>query len=342
MIREISADNYYNSFSNIPLMDVRSPGEFAKGHIKGAVNIPLFTDEERAKVGTVYKQHSPEKAIELGYDIIDPKRDSFVSESKKAAPWGEVVVQCWRGGMRSAAFAGHLAENGFSKVYLIKGGYKAFRNYILSFFDQPFKLNILGGYTGSGKTGILHFLARQGEQVIDMEGLASHRGSAFGGIGLAPQPTVTQFENNLFDQMRKLDIQKPVWLEDESHAIGKVLIPIGLFNQIRGGNVYFLNIPLHERIRHLVDVYSGLNADELALAIRKITKRLGYDRAKQALTALEKKNYHEVAKIILYYYDKSYFNGLKERDASNVIEIKLESVDNEKNAGILINHIKNR
>lgn len=332
----ITIDYYLNGLSHLSIIDVRSPGEFEKGHIPGAVNIPLFTDEERATVGTAYKQVCKEKAIELGYKFVTPKLESFISESLNVAPTKTVAVHCWRGGMRSNAFADHLVKNGFENVFVIEKGYKAYRNYIHSYFEKPFQLKILGGYTGSGKTEILQQLALKGEQMIDLEGLANHRGSAFGGIDLPPQPTTEQFENNLFTNLKKLDIAKPIWVEDESNAVGRVNIPKPFFLQMRSQNVYLLNISQNERAKHLVDTYAGLNKEGLAEAIEKITKRLGFDKGKFALQELEKGNYYKVVEIILFYYDKYYLRGIQKRDKSTIQEINLDSVNHAKNAEYLI------
>ena len=333
----ISVDFYFQNLKHIPLIDVRSPGEFAKGHIPNATNLELFTDEERAVVGTAYKKESKERAIEIGFEYVKPKLNDFVTKSIAVAPAKEVAIHCWRGGMRSNAFADHLLENGFKKVYVIEKGYKAFRNHVLQFFDQPLNLKILGGYTGTGKTEILYSLKKKGQQVIDLEGLANHRGSAFGGIDLPPQPTTEQFENNLFSIMQSLDPTAPIWVEDESRLIGQVSIPTAFYLKMRDRPVYFLDVPLQERTAHLVDTYASLSQDKLADAITRITKRLGYDNAKFALEELENKNYHKVVEIMLIYYDKYYLKGLQQREVSRILEFKIPTVNPEETAGFLIN-----
>ena len=218
MISEITLEEYFSKHNNLPIIDVRSPVEFQKGHISHAHNIPIFSDEERAEIGTVYAKQSPEKAMKLGYEYIQPKLENYILESKKVAPQKEVVVHCWRGGMRSHAFAEHLSSHGFTKVYLLTGGYKAYRNYVLQSFSKEAKLFILGGFTGSGKTEILNFLREDGLQIIDLEALANHKGSAFGGIGKLNQPTSEQFENNLFQEWNKLDFSNKIFLEDTSES----------------------------------------------------------------------------------------------------------------------------
>ncbi|HNP18888.1 MAG TPA: tRNA 2-selenouridine(34) synthase MnmH [Fulvivirga sp.] len=315
-----------------PIIDVRSPGEYAHGHVPGAINIPLFSNEERAHVGTVYKQQSSEAAIALGYKYVTPKLESFISDTLKVAPNGKALVHCWRGGMRSQYFAKHLVENSFEEVSTIIGGYKSYRNYILQQFAVPANLKVLGGYTGSGKTPILHELKKHGKQVIDLEGLANHKGSAFGGIDQKDQPTTEQFENNLFEEWKNLNLNEPIWIEDESHTIGSVRIPIQLYEQMKNAKLYFLDIPKEERARHLVTEYAQCDNHLLADSLNKITKRLGGLNVKNAIELLEKEKYYEVAMITLNYYDKSYLKGINRHRADEVEHIPLSSTDHNKNA----------
>lgn len=336
MISEISIGNFYAQEQLLPLVDVRSPGEFEKGHLPGATNIALFSNDERAQVGTVYVQQSREKAVALGYQFVKPKLDWFITESRKVAGKSPVAIHCWRGGMRSHSFAEHLHANGFDEVYVITDGYKAFRNYVLDFFAQPFQLRILGGYTGSGKTHLLKSIRKIGEQVIDLEGLAHHKGSAFGAIGETTQPTVEQFENNLFEQFRQLDPQKPIWLEDESHNIGKVKIPMPLFQQMREQRVFFIQLPKEQRAKHLVSEYTACNAHELAHGINGIAKRLGGQNVKLALEYLAQQKFYEVAFLALQYYDKAYLRGVQNRNQALVELIPLPDMNHDKNAKTIV------
>jgi len=336
MIEIIDISTYLESYSNIPLVDVRSPGEYEHGHIPRAHNIPLFNNDERAQVGTVYKQKSKEAAIELGYVIVEPKLTYYIEEALKIAPNKVIAIHCWRGGMRSQSFAQHLHDNGFVKVYVIEKGYKAFRNFALSFFENNFTLKIIGGYTGSGKTDVLRYLHDCGEQMLDLEGLAHHKGSAFGAIGEKEQPTVEQFQNNLFGELFKLDMKKPIWVEDESSSIGKVFIPQPFFIQMREQTVYFLDISVSERAKYLVGTYGLYDNDKLKESIVKIEKRLGSDRAKEALDAIEKANLYEAAIISLKYYDKFYLRGLKKRDQSFVKYVKQDTVNAKTSAEALL------
>ncbi len=332
MPKEITFSEYLKLAECVPLIDVRSPAEFEKGHIPGATNIPLFNNDERAKVGTVYVQQSKEKAIELGCKIVTPKLEWFVSESRKAAKNGKVVVHCWRGGMRSKSFAKHLSENGFNEVYTIAGGYKAFRNYALLSFKQEAEIVILGGYTGSAKTHILHHLKELGKQTIDLEGIANHKGSAFGKVGDGKQPTIEQFENNLFWEWKEVDYSKTTWIEDESHRIGLVNIPMNFFENMRNHPVVFIDVPREERARHLVNDYKNADKEMLLDSIQRISKRLGGLHTRKALAHIAADEFYEAAMLALRYYDKYYLRGLENRKHNNVFRLKINKIDFQKNA----------
>ncbi len=333
MLKEIDINTGLQLVNKLPIIDVRSPGEFEKGHIPGAVNIPLFSNSERAHVGTVYKKESKEKAMEIGLKYVEPKLNYFIKKAEEIAPEKSVIVHCWRGGMRSKAFAKHLHDNGFNNVSTIIGGYKSFRNYALNSFCTKAQLCTLGGYTGSGKTYILHRLQEMGEQVIDLEGLANHKGSAFGGIGQNKQPTIEQFENNLFWEWKNFDYSKTIWVEDESHRIGSVNIPMNLFENMKNEPLLFINLPQSERIKHLVDEYATFPKTELAISIDHISKRLGGENTKKALQCLEEDNFEFIAEIALKYYDKYYLRGLNKRESQkNVFTLNLINIDFKQNA----------
>ncbi len=339
MPKDISIQEFLGEYRHLPLIDVRSPGEFEKGHIPNAINIPLFTNDERAHVGTVYKQDSKKAAIQLGYKYVTPKLEWFIEESNKTAPDKNIVIHCWRGGMRSHSFAQHLKDNGFNTVYVIDKGYKAYRHEALNNFNMG-SLIILGGYTGSGKTHILQQLKAAGQQVLDLEGLASHKGSAFGNIGMDKQPTTEQFENNLYWQWRHFDFNKPIWVEDESPNIGDVNIPIQLFQKIRNSEVLFVEISKEERAKLLVNEYVLGDKAQLTNGINRISKRLGYDITQKAHNYLDKNNFYEVALLMLTYYDKYYKRGMKKRDENRIKLIPLKNTDATVNAQFLINFSK--
>lgn len=341
MPKDISIVQYLEGFKSWPLIDVRSPGEYEKGHIPGAHNIELFSNEERAHVGTVYKQQSQEAAINLGYQYVTPKLQSFLERSESVAPNKKVIVHCWRGGMRSHAFAKYLKENGFNEVYVIEKGYKAYRRLALNSFEG-YKINVLGGYTGSGKTHILTQLKKMGEQVLDLEHLARHKGSAFGSIGYGDQPTTEQFENNLYWQWRNFDKTRPIWLEDESPNIGNVNIPLFLFKKMRSNKLLFVDISKEERAKLLVNEYAIDNKDKLANAIQRISKRLGNEITQKALDYLNKNNFYEVALLTLRYYDKYYLKGLAKRDQNKIEILKLENTDPVCNAKTILEFYQNK
>ncbi len=337
---DIDIQTYYKQYDNLPIIDVRSPGEFEKGHLAGAYSIPLFDNAERAHIGTVYKQQSKEEAIELGYKYVTPKLQWYVDEALNVAPGRKVVVHCWRGGMRSHSFAKHLEDNGFDEVLVIDKGYKSFRNYVLSSFCVEVNLKVIGGYTGSGKTYILKSLEALNCQVIDLEALANHKGSAFGSIGEDKQPTVEQFENNLFERWRNLDFSKPVYIEDESHNIGQVKLPMPLYTKMREVDLYFLEVPKEVRAQTLVKDYAGFSNELLKKGIQTISKRLGGYVTQLALDALEKNDYFQVAMYTLNYYDKSYKRGMLRREENKVIRVELSEADPDINAGYLKNIVE--
>lgn len=318
MIQQLSVEEFLQKAQTVPIIDVRSPGEYSHAHIPGAVSISLFDNNERALVGTKYKNAGKDAAVLLGLSLVGPKLADFVKQSKKLNPQTkEVLVHCWRGGMRSGSFAWLLDTAGLTASTLV-GGYKAYRNAVLSAFSEPRNLLILGGKTGSGKTDILKELARQGEQIIDLEGLAHHKGSTYGAIGQLPQPATEQFENAIFKEWRQLNSTRRIWLEDESRSIGSCFIPMALWLQMRAASVAFLDIPKACRVKRLVTEYTGIDHTLLVEATERIQKRLGGKVTKEALDALNRQDYATVADLTLDYYDKAYLHGLSLRNADQV------------------------
>jgi tRNA 2-selenouridine synthase len=295
-----------------PVIDVRSPAEFDKGHIPGAVNIPLFSNEERALVGTKYKKSGKDEAVLMGLEFVGPKMASFVKQSAALTQNGKVLVHCWRGGMRSSSFAWLLNTAGIQATTLQRG-YKAYRHLVKSRFEKPYRLVVLGGETGSGKTAILHELAKLGEQVVDLEGLAHHKGSSFGSLGQLPQPAVEAFENNLSEVLSRLDSSRIVWVEDESRSIGRVFIPDTFWAQMKSAPLLCVQVPKSERIKRLVTEYGQFKREELEAAIQRIQKRLGGQSTKECMDALEAGELGIVADLTLSYYDKAYNHNHADR-----------------------------
>lgn len=336
MVNQLSVDEFLSKAQTLPVIDVRSPGEFEHAHIPGAVNIPIFDNEERAQVGTRYKQAGKDHAVLLGLDLVGSKLAGFVKGSKKLNPQtNEVLVHCWRGGMRSGSFAWLLDTAGLTPSTLV-GGYKAYRNAVLSAFPEPRNLIILGGKTGSGKTDMLKELARQGEQIIDLEGLAHHKGSSYGAIGQLPQPTTEQFENVIFQAWQTLDRNQRIWIEDESRNVGSCFIPMPLWQQMRVAPVAFVDVPKTIRVQRLVAEYTGIDHGLLVEATERISKRLGGKVTQDALNALVRNDYATVADLTLDYYDKAYLHGLSQRDQATVRTLDVVSDDPAETARWLI------
>jgi tRNA 2-selenouridine synthase len=305
-VKRIAASQLFELAGEWVLLDVRTPAEYAHGHIPKAHNLPLFTDDERAEIGTLYKQVGPKQALLKGLEHVGPRMRSLVEEAQRLAPAGKVALHCWRGGQRSGSLAWLLDLAGL-EVQVITGGYKAYRNHILDqFAARPARLLIIGGPTGAGKTEVLHALRQLGEQVIDLEGLAHHKGSAFGALGEAPQPTVEQFENDLFEAFCQLDPARPIWLENESRSIGRVYIPDPFWRRMQAAPLLQLEVPFEQRLARLVKVYAQYPQEQLAEAFAKIGKRLGGQHLKAALAALDAGDYEAAAAVALSYYDKAY------------------------------------
>lgn len=322
------------------LIDVRSPGEFAHAHIPGAFSLPLFSDEERAVVGTAYKQESREVAIKHGLRFFGPKMLGFVEQveawieaaggsTEKKIP---LYLYCWRGGMRSGAMAWLLQLYGFD-VKLLSGGYKSFRNWALQQFDQPYDFRVIGGFTGSGKTEMLLRLQQLGERVIDLEGIAVHCGSAFGNHKKPPQPSQEHFENILALQLKPQvqdvdEIKETIWVEDESQRIGNLNIPMSVWMRMRECPVYFFQIPFEQRLQHIFQEYGDINREKLVNAIGRISKRLGPLETKTALAFIDKDEIENAFRILLQYYDKRYLKGLHNRSSLSSLlkEIRCDEV----------------
>ena len=306
---EVSIEQMMANRGTWQIIDVRSESEFAAGHIPGAVNLPLFNDEERARVGTLYKQVSPEAAMREGLAISGQKMVALAETGKRIqrkTPQ-KLLIHCWRGGKRSQAMEWLLRFVGL-EVYRLAGGYKSFRTEATAFFQKNnLRFNIIGGYTGAGKTEVLHELAKQGAQMIDLEGLANHKGSAFGGIGEAEQPSTEQFENELYLAFLTLNPRKAVWLENESKNIGRVYIPDGIWRKMRNSCLYHIDVDTSLRIDRVLRYYSHMvDLGELRNAFMKIQKRLGGLEYQEAIKALDAGDLRKAAAIALQYYDKSY------------------------------------
>ena len=370
-IQKIFTEEFLQLAKQYPVLDVRSPGEYTHAHIPGAYSLPLFSDEERKVVGTAYKQESRKTAIKIGLDYFGVKMRKMVEEAEviisnrqSANSKGQladsplpiancVLVHCWRGGMRSAGVAWLLDLYGF-KVFTLAGGYKTYRQWARSQFEKQYNFTIVGGYTGSGKTLVLHELKRLGKAVIDLEGLASHKGSAFGALGERRQPSQEMFENLLAAELylvaqnlvsaeaaglAKNSLPETIYLEDESQRIGLLNIPTELWNTMRKSPVSFIDIPFEERLNYLTAEYGKFEKEKLVNAVIRIQKRLGGLETKNAVNYLLENNHKECFSILLKYYDKWYGKGLLNRENLPALlnKIPWPGVDVKAITNILIN-----
>lgn len=333
--QKINIETFFRSERNIPLIDVRSPAEFEHGHIPEAINLPLFDNDERAIIGTMYKQNGREEAIMKGVEVAGPKMTRFIQDVKKKASNNKIYIHCWRGGMRSETMAWVLNLAGI-KCYILEGGYKAYRKYLKKELKKEAYFVIIGGMTGSGKTEILKRLELLGEQIIDLEALAHHKGSAFGGIGQKLQPTTEQFENNLLKVWKKQDLNRSIWLEDESKLIGKVQIPDEIFFRMRQNPVIEIKMDKTIRINRLIMEYAKLNPLTLETAVLKISKKLGGLNTKICIEAINKKDFRTAVSLVLNYYDKAYYKGLKSRNINSLYLVKFETDDALLNANTVL------
>jgi len=339
VIEGIEVYGFLEKSAKYPVLDVRSPSEYIQGHLPGAINIPLFNDSERALIGSLYVQKGKEMAVIKGLDICLPKSSSFVKKARQLAKGKRILIYCWRGGMRSATIA-QVFEKGGYKVFILTGGYKSYRRFVRAELSKKARIVVLGGYTGSGKTEILSAIGKRGEQTIDLEKLASHRGSVFGALGQPPQPTNEQFENNFFVQWKGMDFSKPIWIEDESRMIGKITLPDPLFDQISNGILIQMKMPLSLRIERLVREYSCFDPAKLAEAICKLHQRIGGTHTRDAIQALENRKYDIVSAIVLSHYDKAYQFAIERRKNKTIYSIEINQSDGELNAEKILSFFK--
>ena len=336
MIQQLSIEEFLVQSKEHLTIDVRSEGEFEYGHILHATNLPLFNNEERKVIGTVYKQQGKNEAILLGLDIVGPKMSAFIKFAQPLVKENKIFVHCWRGGMRSGSMAWLFNQLGYD-VYVLKGGYKAYRHQVLDILGSRIRYIVLGGRTGSGKTLILHELKKLGEQVIDLEALANHKGSAFGALGQAAQPSTEHFENMLAEELKMFDAQKRVWLEDESKTIGKVFLDLNFWNHLRLSPLFIIEIPVEMRVKKLAAEYGSFGVDELKTSFGNIVRRLGNEQWKSAVAAVEEKNMELAAQIALHYYDKAYDKGIAMKETEEIFRLAFANADEKAIARALIN-----
>ena len=323
MINKVEIDSFLKLSEITPVFDVRSPGEYKHAHFPSSTNLPLLNDEERAIVGTTYKHEGNQAAVLKGYELVGHKFVDYIQQALKIAPDKKINVYCWRGGLRSNIMAFILHTAGF-EVNLLEGGYKTYRKWVLECLEKPQKMSIVGGKTGSGKTYVLHKLQALGEQIIDLEALAHHKGSAFGSLGEAPQPSIEMFENKIAMHWMKLTPSKTLWIENESRMIGVVRIPPKIYEAMRAATTYDIQISLGRRIQHIADEYGKFDIKLLEECTRKLEKKLGNLRMQQALDFLYAKELHSWIFMLLEYYDSSYLFSKEKRNPESVIPVTVK------------------
>ena len=342
-VKKISISDLVGLPKTTLVFDVRSEGEYQHAHIPGAISLPLFNNEERAIVGTAYKKEGKQKAIKLGLDFFGVKMRKMVEEVEKHTKNKpqQIIVHCWRGGMRSAGVAWLLDLYGY-EVCTIIGGYKAFRRWTLEQFEKEYSFRILGGYTGSSKTELLQSLLESNESIVDLEGLAHHKGSAFGSLGQPPQPTQEMFENKLAQKLYENSNTKRIWVEDESQRIGSVNIPKALWNSLRKAPLYFIEIPFEERLAFILKNYGVFDKEKLVNSIMRIQKRFGPMETKTAINFILEGDIKSAFSLLLHYYDKHYIKAMHTRE--NIKEllqtISSDSVSASENKELLLSFIK--
>ncbi|MEO0374763.1 MAG: tRNA 2-selenouridine(34) synthase MnmH [Cyanobacteria bacterium P01_A01_bin.17] len=298
------------------IIDVRSQAEFAQDHIPGSINLPVLNNEQRAQVGTVYKQESPFKARKLGAALVSENiaihlQQHFADKPKDYQP----LIYCWRGGQRSGSMALVLTQIGW-RVTLLKGGYKTYRAWVRSQLEtlpNQFEYRILAGLTGSAKTQILQNLS---VQALDLEGLANHRGSLLGVLFDSPQPTQKGFESRLLVAFQKLDPGQPVWLEAESNKIGQVYLPQALWKKMQTSTGVELKVGICDRVNYLLAEYPQWieNPAQLKQKLERLTSRYGKVQIQHWTDLIDAKQWSAFVQSMLEeHYDPAYSRSFQQQ-----------------------------
>jgi tRNA 2-selenouridine synthase len=307
------------------LVDVRTPLEFDEDHIPGAANVPLLSNEERIEIGILYKQSGPLAARKRGLELTAPRFPQIVAEIESNACGRPVLVYCWRGGLRSRTVTAILDLTGYKAVQL-QGGYKAYRNHVVSYFEKfvpPGPLVVIHGLTGVGKTRFLQSLCSGKYTVIDLEGLACHRGSAFGGLGLDQSLSQKRFESTLWDALRKGPEGIPVIVEGESRRIGGISLPGNMYEVMNSGIRIWCEASLETRVLRLMEEYGRPEyRDGMAEALSRISRKLGGLKYNEILGYLENWELEPfMAGLLNSYYDRVYY---KTREWTADLTLSLE------------------
>jgi len=331
---------FFDPSCRIPIIDVRSPLEFQKGHIPGALNIPLFSNNERHEIGIIYKKLGKQHAIEKGLGIVGPKMMKLGHQAQAVSESKERKVYCWRGGMRSEKMA-WLFELLGMECEVLEGGYKSYRNMQIEDLSQIKDLIVLHGSTGCGKTAILAELNKQGEQIIDLEKIANHRGSAFGYIGTdKKQPTSQQFQNDLHHALSLLNPEETIWVEGESLKIGIVSMPDAFWQRMKKARVIEIKVARQERVKRLIKEYGIFPKEELTNSILKISTVFGKQNTDNAIEFLDNDQLTKTADLLLKYYDQTYEYTRKRFRERSLFTFQSESGDATENSSNILHQLE--
>ncbi|TDK46616.1 tRNA 2-selenouridine(34) synthase MnmH [Algoriphagus formosus] len=331
----ITLSDFFELRKSLPILDARSEGEFAQSHIPGAINLPILNDQERKIVGTLYKEKGSEAATLKGFELVGPRFHEIQKAVIEKFPERKIILYCWRGGMRSQILSWLLGMVGF-EIFRIKGGYKTYRTFTFEEVRKSRKLIVLGGKTGTAKTVLLQLLKSSQEQVVDLEDLANHKGSSFGGIGQPPQPTVEQFENLLAEELLPFVGEKAIWVENESRRIGRIILPDAFFEQMKSSPHIDIQKSLEERTAHIANEYAKLPQDSLKKAVLRLQKKLGGLRTQEALDAIDAGEHAKWIQNLLIYYDKTYEFELDKHPKDRTVSLDLSGLSLDQQCKLLL------
>lgn len=311
------------------VVDVRTPLEYAEDHLPGAVNVPLLSNDERVEIGILYKQQGPQPARVRGLELTAHRFPAMVAEICAAAAGRPILVYCWRGGLRSRTVVTILQLTGHDAVQL-QGGYKAYRHGVEEYFARftpPAPLIVIHGMTGTGKTEFLLRLDPAHFTVIDLEGLACHRGSAFGSLGLSQELSQKRFDTLLWDAFRRAPTDRPIVLEGESRRIGRINLPGTLYDVMRQSIKVWAHASIETRVGRLMAEYALPQYRQgMAEALERIKPKLGGERYQEILGYLETWDMPRFMEgLISHYYDKLYY---RTREWTEDLSLSLEDYDN--------------
>ena len=316
------------------IIDVRSPLEFAEDHIVGAINCPVLSDLERQKVGTIYKKESSFKAKIIGSSLT-AKNIAFHIENKfmeKKGSW-QPLIYCWRGGQRSKAFSLVLSEVGW-RTNQLKGGYKEYRNQVINFLDNigpKLKITLISGKTGSAKTKILKSIENEGGQILDLEGLANHKGSLLGKIPDLIQPSQKFFESLIFNKIQKLNLKDKIYIEAESSKIGNIHIPKSIWKKMINSPRIEISANVELRAKFLVSDYDYMcnNPTLINPIIKGLKNRLSKKLFDEWTNLIDRKKWFDLTKSFLEnHYDPSYSSNTIKNDRKVIKKITATSLNN--------------